>query len=278
MWRHDDGDSNPPDADDTSSGRELLDDVIAHFLATHSTIPSMGKWEAIDEAHLMLLLMIRNIEGVTTLAQRDLVFLPGAMVMARVAFETGVTVRWMLAPDEPYEWEMRWLRTGTAREAFYRDAAALLTSNGQGSSFFTRMAATLHEFHESVAAALPPKFRQGFQPKKVPNVRQMLQALGQEEHYVHYAYASQFAHGTQAATALYRRHLGTAKEFGEYVTPAAWQHCLFLCWFSLSLAGQQFLARAGGNAEEFLPARLVSRGNQAITAITAADGESTQGR
>lgn len=257
---------------------ELLDDVIARFLEARSTIPSMGKWEAIDEAHVMLLLMIRNIEGVTTLAQRDLVLLPGAMVMARVAFETGVTVRWMLAPEEPYEWEMRWLRTCTARESFYDDAATFLTSIGRESAFFARMAATLHSFHDGVAAALPPKYRKNFQPKKVPNMRQMLQAVGQEERYVHYAYASQFAHGTQAATELYRRHLGTAKEFGEFVTPAAWQHCLFLCWFSLSLAGQQFLARAGGNAEAFLPEILVSKGNQAITAITSADGESTQGR
>ncbi len=246
---------------------DALDGVIMRFSAGCSTIPSMGAWEAIDEAHVMLALVIRNIEAVTMLARHDLVLLPGAMVMARAAFETGITVRWMLQPEDPYEREMRWLRMCAKREAFYSDTATFLSSIGRDNTFFAGMADTLHRFHGAVAAALPSKYRKAFQPKKVPNVRQMLQALDQEERYVHYAFASQYAHGTQAATELYRRHLGVAKEFSEFVTPTDWQHCLFLCWFSLSFAGQQFLVRAGGNPEAFAPADLVTMINQTFEAI-----------
>src|SRR5215217_3638447 len=95
---------------------DALEESLRRFLAAQDMLPPPGEWEALDEAYLMLALAIRNSQGVITLARQDLLLLPGAMVMARVAFETGVTVRWMLDPDDPFDRELRWLRTLKTRE------------------------------------------------------------------------------------------------------------------------------------------------------------------
>lgn len=157
---------------------DALEGAIGSYVSAFAMLGAGGTWEALDEAGLMLLLMIRNIEGVILLSRRDLVLLPGAMVMARSAFETGVAVRWMLDPDDPYEREMRWLRMCRAHEDYYRRMADRIESLGGDPSRFRELAELLSQFHIGVAAALPEPHRSKYDHAKPPPVDRMLADLG----------------------------------------------------------------------------------------------------
>jgi hypothetical protein len=246
---------------------DALEDSIRRFLAAGETVPPWGKWEAIIEAYLMLGLAIRNIEGVITLARVDLVLLPGAMIMARVAFETGVTVRWMLEPEDPFDREMRWLRTHYMRVKFYQDLARKASAMRRDGSAHVHTADYLAGFHDKVFEQLPQRYRSRYQPKELPNTSQMLECLGEKDQYLHYMVASQYAHGTQEATALYRRNLGMNMEIGEFVTPAHWVHPLYLCWHSLLRAGRCFLERSGGDPDAFAPTDFERSVFQIVTKV-----------
>ena len=84
----------------------------------------------------------------------------------------------------------------------------------------------------------------------------MLESLGERDQYLHCAVGSQYAHGTQQATALYRSNLGTMKEIGELDFPTPWAYALYLCFHALVRAGRRVLERAGGDPDAFAPPKL----------------------
>jgi hypothetical protein len=98
----------------------------------------------------------------------------------------------------------------------------------------------------------------------------MLESLGEERKYLAYIIGCQFSHGTHHATGIYRKHLGTAKVLGEYITPKDWWPCFLIGWYSLHASGRRFLTRAAGNASDFLSAEFGSRVQAAIDAIKRA--------
>jgi len=235
---------------------DLLDEVIANLLVAMRAVPPSGEYESDSEASLLSRLVVRHVEGVIALARLDLVLLPAAHALARSAFECAVRALWLLEPDDPFEREARWLVHLHDEERYLEHCARRAQEFGEAGSRWLETRDTIQQFRLQVSERMPAGYTI---PKKLPSFDEILGSLQESQKYIVYKLLSQGVHGTHAATGLYRRHLGTCKETGEFVAPADWELPLVICWFSLQRLGRKLLDRTGGDEEAFLPADLVSR-------------------
>jgi hypothetical protein len=251
---------------------DLLDEVVRAFLAHRP--PAPGRWEALDDARLLSNLAVRQIESVSELGRIDEVLLPGAWSCARSAFEIGMRFRWLLEPDDPFEREARWLSRIAEEERLNDQVADRVQVAGGDPSWFRDRAASIRDFREGVTAQLPP----GTKVPGIPSVEQMALASSNHGSYIRYKQGSQHVHGTHSATEIYRRNLGTAKEFGERVTSAMWAAPMGLCWITLISAGTLLIDRLAGDVDAFLGLQLVRDTDDALAALRdeSSDGGTTR--
>lgn len=243
---------------------DLLDEVIRRFLTARMRAPVSGKYEADVEANLLLLLVIRHVEGVVTLARRDLVLLPPGWAAARAAFECSLTAAWLLQREEPFAREERWLAHLKNGERFYRRVAKRLRTLGDDGNRAEEKAQAIQAFRREVEQALPAPYapRQRF-----PTFDELVTELGVERTYLAYMVASQPIHGTHVATEQFRRNLGNLKETGDFTKPSDWHGPLEICWYSLASGGSVLLARSGGKPAHFLTTEFSATVQQALNAV-----------
>lgn len=204
-----------------------------------------GEFEAPLEAWALLILLVRNVEAILTLAEDDLVLFPSAVVLARSAYESSVKIQWLLAPDDDFDREVRWLAQVKSEIEFLEKGEKLLkkwTTSDSRSLRFNRE--TLEHFHEQVSKLVPP----GHKPMaKLPNIYDMLASLGEEKRYHLYVAACQYSHSTHFATGLYRQGIGIHKQFGEFITPSLWNLAFKTAWYALMSGSFAFVTRNKGN-------------------------------
>jgi hypothetical protein len=244
---------------------ELLDHAISRFLDSLATPPTSGTFEVNDECLMLIALAIRHVEGVITLAKRDLVLLPAAWVMTRAAYEAGMRILWMLDPSDPFAREVRWLAHVKEGEQYYKRMAEQLDRLGADSAGMQSVYENIRDFRLAVEAKLPSPHSP---LPKIPGPAKMLETMsGMQDKYVAYMVMSQYTHGTFVATELYRRHLGVAKELGEFTSVQDWYYCLQLCWYCLHAPGRRFLERNGGDVEAFLPTEYTLTVQEALVKV-----------
>lgn len=220
-----------------------VDRVVAAFLKSRRSLKGYGEFESSTEALLLFNLVVRQVEGVLSLARNDLVLLPAAMACARAAFETALKAAWMVNSNDPYLRETRWLAHLQEEERVYERAAKRWPGK------FAGQAAQLREFRQGVEAMLPP---QAERLKHNPTVDQMFEAFDGKQLYPLYIYMSQFVHGGHLATSLYRKGLGTMRQTGEYVSPSSWYLPIRMCWLALSELGSHMLWRIGSPRRNYI--------------------------
>ena len=255
-----------PPTSAVSNVTNLLETTIQRFLDARTTIPNMGRFESDDEAHLLIGLLIRHVEGVISLARHDLVLLPPAMAAARAVFETAVRVLWMLDPEDSFEREVRWLVGLEEYERYYDNLAKEYDKLGVESADPREFHRLIQAFRLNVQQVLPPEYK--LLPG-LPNYRQMLDAIGHVNGYAWYIVASNHTHPTQIATSLYRRHFGASKEFGEFIQASDWHPVMLLCAFALHTTGTKFIERCGGNPATFVTGRELEEMSRALAALSA---------
>src|SRR5262245_45407378 len=104
-----------------------LSEACGRYLRARSTLPdTFGAWEANVEALNLTYLVIRHVEAITELAQKDLVLIPTATLAARAAFEASVRTRWLLLPDDSFDREARYLAHLAGEEVAIRRLSDLL--------------------------------------------------------------------------------------------------------------------------------------------------------
>jgi hypothetical protein len=243
----------------------LLESTIQKFLDARTTIPSMGRFESDDEAHLLIGLLIRHVEGVISLARHDLVLLPPAMAVARAAFETSVRVLWMLDPEDPFERQVRWLVGLEEYERYYDNLAKEYDKLGVESADTRGLHRLIQDFRLNVQQVLPSEYK--LLPG-LPNYRQILDAIGHVNGYAWYIVASNHTHPTQVATSLYRRDFGASKEFGEFIQASDWYPVMLLCAFALHTTGAKFIERCGGNSAAFVTGRDLEEMSWALASLS----------
>lgn len=245
-----------------------LDIAIAGLLKARTGLRGYGNFESSIEAMNLLYLAIRQVEGVTTLARRDLVMLPAAQACARAALEISTKAAWMVDSNDPFERELRWLAHLREEERVHERLAKRQHDTDLGRSA-RESTVFIRKFREAVEGVLPPGKRLPL--KHNATVDEMLAALNSEHLYVPYIHLSQFLHGGHAATWLYRQGgLGNKKRHGEFVDVAQWHLPLWVCWTSLLELGGMTLWRIGHQGRSFLTADVTARAKSILDEIRTA--------
>lgn len=208
---------------------DLLDESVVSYGYARSGLV-VGRWEAPLEAFSVSGVCVRNIEAAAVLARTDELLAPAVWANARNAFEIAVRVNWLLHSSDPFQCETRWLAFVEEYERFHQRMAR---ESIIGSDRANRHLATAHglrEFRIAVEAQLPDGYAR---QARIPSVRDMLNEASSESMYRIYIEASQYLHGSMAASAMYRRNLGIDKQFGDYTSIFDWILPLRVCWLSL---------------------------------------------
>jgi hypothetical protein len=243
---------------------DVLEEAIARLANALKTCEPIGTYESDVESRLLLLLVIRHVEGVVALSRNDLALLPSAMTLARCAFETATRIAWIMHPEDAMSREVRWLAQLKTDETFYETMADFIGRLGDNSAYLEALH-SIRDFRQGVEQLLPSQY----EPlKKMPTVLQMLQSMNEERKYHLYAIGCQYCHGTHQATALFRKHLGTRKQFSEGFDLDKWELAFRMCWYALHSSGERILVRQKGDRREFVVAEFATRVESAIGAIT----------
>ncbi len=236
----------PPSAEVLAACHQL-DRAVGRFLDARQRL-QVGRFEADIEACLLFNLVARHVEAVISLARTDLALLPAAYATARSAFETATKAAWMVDSDDPYAREARWLAHIAEEERVYQRAAGRSPDTATRANYLS-YAEQLRGFRTAVHAALPSNVSL---PKGNPSVEEACRLIGGERLYSLYIYLSQFVHGGHLATSLYRQHLGTEKQLGEFITQGHWYVALRICWLSISHPAVVVLSRLSGSRGDYL--------------------------
>ncbi|MEB2314820.1 MAG: hypothetical protein OZ919_01860 [Xanthomonadaceae bacterium] len=178
----------------------------------------------------------------------SLSFLPSAHLHARGAMEAGAKALWLMQPTDAFEREGRWL-VHLEKEVEIRTQLSKESGSNAGGS------ATVGEFVAAVRSRLPSDTPV---PKSFPNFKQLLESVGVPEKYIAYRFLSQTTHATHYGTGLFRQHLGSRKEFGEFAEAVDWWLPLSVQWWFLAKPAET-IAVSSGLGELRLPDGLSQR-------------------
>ncbi len=243
---------------------DLPEQLIRQILEAQDTLPSPGEYESNDETFLLLVLMIRNVEAITTLAKKDLVLLPSAMNLTRSVFETAMKALWMLQPPDAFDREARWFAQLQTEESYYDRIAKRLSDLKIDNSDVIKIRDNISGFRLDVIDVLPKQYKP---LSKIPKMEEMLADINEKQRYATYILLSQYSHGTHVATGLYRKGLGNKKEFGEFITPKQWGIIFSICWYCLAKTSERIFEVLGGNVNKFLTNEFILEIQEVIQKI-----------
>lgn len=223
---------------------DILERMVAEFEARTKPLPTFA-YEAPEEALNLMKLACRHVSGVVALARANFDLLPSAEVAARAAYEASVKAAWLLAPGTHFEQEARWA-TQLQGEIDYLNKEIREGKEVMGIDMTNteQRRDGLAEFHGQVSQLLA---KAGHPPtKKVPNIPQMLEEIGERKTYQIYALLCQTAHGGHYSTWIFRGNgVGTKKTRGNFVTEQKWGIPLAIARFVFKGPGLIFFQRFG---------------------------------
>jgi len=205
---------------------ELTWDFRRTLLWFRSSIMNWSEYvESRYEAEAMRLLMLiwRQVRAVTDLAQQAPDNFAPAPILARAAFEGGLTCNWLLQGEDAKVCEGRWLVLQYEAAQRMRRVSRQLHEAGIPSDRWRQEAVRL----ENLTSEKGVEGR-----TRRPNVLEMLRSLGLERLYFGYILASQWSHGTILAGREHAAEQRTPFSLGEWYTP-----------FNMSIWGILFGAR-----------------------------------
>ena len=248
---------------------DLIYEGISRYLQCMASLPQhcrgvAPRYEANAEAWVLFRQIIRHVEAITELAKNDLVLLPPALALARVAFEITTRILWMLHPDEVFDREARFLAHLASEEEYWGRSAALLEEFGYDGKHWQEQRDRVRRFRTAVEELLPPGTNR---VTAIPNFRAMLKEIGDELRYGHYIRLSQFSHGSHAAGGIYRKGLGGGKMVKEFVYPESWAEPLSCAWWCIAMGGCAILRRLGDDPARFLSKELFDKVEEALNKV-----------
>lgn len=230
---------------------DLLESAIYSFLGARNAANSDWQYGSSLEAYNLLNLVVRQIEGVFTLAREDLVLLPAAFACARAGFETAAKTAWMVDSDDPFVREARWLAHLQSEEQMCDRISNRVNAESSEYQDLKKRAEQLKGFRLNVSSKLPEHVAP---LRGLPKMDEMLKSFGGKDLYFWYILLSQYVHGTHEATWLYRKQIGPEPELGEYIDPVDWYLPLRLSWICLTELGGPIIRRLNAR-KPFLPAK-----------------------
>lgn len=253
-----------PPTESILAATNVLDDAISRYLMSVKTLKDVRVYESHTEAITLNWALMRQVESIVALAREDLVLLPAALVVARATLETAARTLWLLKPDSVWEREGRWLAHLRGEEDYYKRLADFLNKQGYDGTAHTAQANTVTGFREGVEKLLPPDVKL---LKGLPDFRGILKDLGRENLYQIYMKLSQFTHGGSVSMKLYKKHLGSAKQIGEFIYPEHWALPLGVCWLCVTNTGMETMAKLGGDPDALFSRAFLKRGEEAMNKV-----------
>jgi hypothetical protein len=203
----------------------LIDQGIGTFLTSRNR--ELGKFEYEVECFINLTHTIRILESILELARKDLVYIQSALVLTRTLFETLVKVAWILHPNYNFENESRYVSHLNTECELWAKWVNELEKISADTKQFKSFEEGYLDFKNKLSSLLED---QGYAIPKLPNMRELLKALGEEKRYKEYIVLSQFTHMTHYAGKIYRENLGIHKILSEEVRIADWRFVFSVCW------------------------------------------------
>jgi hypothetical protein len=239
---------------------DLLDQAISDFAMARNTIKRGETAGADNIAQLLVSFVVRYVEGICLMANKDLAFFPDAMVLTRAAFEAAIRVLWLLNSEDRSERDARWLVYLKDDEKFLREASKEMLELGIITNG-DKDAETMRKFISEREGQLSPHIRPY---KNLPSFQKMMEELNLGPQYSIYRHLSQYLHGTNVAFGVYARRTVSGDEYGEFITSKHWFQPLRLCWFSLSAPGNRLIYMLGGNPALFPSLKLQNEIEKAL--------------
>ena len=244
---------------------EVLDAAIGEFLAIRRDGFRVSAYESDSHAWALSNLLVRNVEGVAELARRDLVLLPAGYLAARSAFEAGVRLMWLLAPDDVFGRESRWIAMLGEGVEHARALTRWIEERAGDPVASRRREHALRDLHEGIRQLLIDR---GHTPTgALPTFAAMCRSLDLGSMYGVYRMASQYTHATWVATELYQPAVGVGRQLGEFIDDDDWSTPMGLSWWCLFYPLRRALERWGVNLDLYPSDETVSRGNRAINVL-----------
>ena len=107
--------------------------------------------------------------------------------------------------------------------------------------------------------------------KNKPDFKQITTEINKPEIYPCYARLSQTIHGSHAATWIDQESLGNSGTFGEIIEAYHWHTPLYVCYYTLSIAGRKCLQEFAGNPDRFIDGEIQNRLEKALKSLQKTD-------
>jgi Family of unknown function (DUF5677) len=221
---------------------ECLDDV-----------QSWEQYESDITAENLLRILRRDVEGILCLANRDILLLPPALVIARSIIETFANLLWLIQPEDGEERESRLLACLTQE----RKTTVTYMNELQGKediSWIENDLVVLDNYYDHISKKVEIDYSNVAKPSKFDK---LLKEINKESLYFQYRKLSQSTHSTHAATWICKRD----------IEPRDWHTPLFLCYYTLSRSGRKFLERFGGDPNKFIDGELQQKVETALKSL-----------
>ncbi len=228
---------------------EALDDVTAAFRDGRAEVSSAPtRYEADFAAFKLMQLAWIHVNSLSHIASIPYTgsHIASALVLARSAFETGLTAYWLSKDDDWKEREARWLGWITSEEDYWNNLAKEFeTLNPAFSASAVGKVRVLESRRTAITKLLPKDSR-----SKRPKPWQMLKEVGVEQkYYIFYRITSQVAHGGAGSDEWAVRREDDRISWANVVEPSSWKELFRMASWSIAQPGTVVLMRAGASSD-----------------------------
>jgi hypothetical protein len=184
--------ASPKQITEALEGIWLMLDRAALWVASIHADLAASTTGVIDQTCAALIPAIpQRMYALTCLGRADLDHLPTAMAAARAAFETGLRLSWVSAPQDPRERAIRILLIHSSQAKWKRKVASDYDLTAAGGDRWRQAA----EAQDNLVSRALGMIGSPELPKQVPSVAQQLRELKLDRLYSGYRLASEYVHG-----------------------------------------------------------------------------------
>jgi hypothetical protein len=218
----------------------MLDRATLWVSSIHTELASLSSGFVENTRAVLLAAIPRQMRALVHLGRASLDHLPAGMAVARSAFESGVRLAWVDAPQDPRERAARILSLHNVESRWKRAVATDFSPDEEAAERWRQAA--------DVQAALVARAQDAMgwenQLPRVVSVKDQLHELNLDRLYPGYRLASEYVHGGLTSALEVETIRLEHSPFGAY-WPSDWFLAMSMCAWACSFVGQY--ASAGFN-------------------------------
>lgn len=156
------------------------------------------------------MLTIGDVASIEALAKTRMTMVVAGTAAARAAYEAVVTCAWMLAPNDGFERDRRWMALFLDERAYWSRMSEEAKARGDGQPVVDAMEAEVKRIQQIIDQVEPQFDERGLpQIRRLPTVDERLEGIGERGSYLLYKTACQLVHPSTRALAQVRDLVST---------------------------------------------------------------------